>query len=51
MIIVTLTFHLMPNLEHIEHCYKAQIAKAKFCPHGYLEFAFLGFNFLLLTYY
>ena len=45
MIDKTLTFHLMPNLshlEHIEHGYKV-IAKAKFCLRGNLEFAFLGF--------
>ena len=31
----TLTFHWIPNLshlEHIEHCYKVIIAKAKFRP-------------------
>ena len=42
----TLTFHLIPNishLEHMQHCYKVIIAKAKFCPRGNLEFAFLGF--------
>ena len=46
MIAETLTFHLIPNLshlEHMEHCYKVIIAKAKFCPRGYSEFAILGF--------
>ena len=46
MIAKTLTFHLIPNLshlEHIQHCYKVIIAKGKFCPRGNLEFAFLGF--------
>ena len=43
MIAKTLTFHLIPNLshlEHIQHCYKVIIAKGKFCPRGNLEFAF-----------
>ena len=42
----TRTFHLIPNLnhlEHIEHCYKVIIAIAKFCSRGILEFSFLGF--------
>ena len=46
MIAKTLTFHLIPNishLEHMQHCYKVIIAKAKFFPRGNLEFAFLGF--------
>ena len=46
MIAKTLTFHLIPNishLEHMQHFYKVIIAKAKFCPRGYLEFVFLGF--------
>ena len=46
MIAKTLTFHLIPNLshlEHIQHCYKVIIAKRKFGPRGNLEFAFLGF--------
>ena len=46
MIAKTLTFHLIPNLshlEHIQHCYKVIIAKRKFCPRGNLEFTFLGF--------
>ena len=46
MIAETLTFHLIPNwshLEHMQHCYKVIIAKAKFYPRGNLEFAFLGF--------
>ena len=48
MIAKTLTFHLIPNLshsKHIQHCYEVIIAKAKFCPCGNLEFAFLGFQF------
>ena len=46
MIAYTLTFHLIPDLSHLEHkqhCYKVIIAKAKFCPRGNLELAFLGF--------
>ena len=46
MIAKTLTFHLIPNishLEHMQHCYKVIIVKAKFCPRGNLEFAFLEF--------
>ena len=46
MIAKTLTFHLMPNLshlEHMEHCYKVINAKAKLWLHSNLEFAFLGF--------
>ena len=46
MIYKTLTFHLIPNLshlEHMEHCYKVINAKARFWPRSYLEFAFLGF--------
>ena len=45
MIAKTRTFHLIPKLNHleyIEHCYEVIIAKAKFCPRGNLEFAFLG---------
>ena len=45
MIDKTLTYHLIPNLshlEHMEHCYKVINAKAKFWPRGNLEFAFLG---------
>ena len=46
MMAKTLTFHLIPNishLEHMQHCYKVIIDKAKFCLRGNLEFAFLGF--------
>ena len=46
MIAKILIFHLLPNLnhlEHTEHCYKVIIAKAKFWPRVNLEFAFLGF--------
>ena len=46
MIAKILTFHLIPNISHLEHmqyCYKVIIANAKFCPRGNLEFAFLGF--------
>ena len=46
MIVKTLTFPLIPNLshlKHLQHCYKVIIAKAKCCPRGNLEFAFLGF--------
>ena len=46
----TCTFHLIPSLSHLEHilhCYKVIIAKGKFCPHSNLEFAFLGFLWLV----
>ena len=46
MIAKTLTFHLIPNLSHLdhtEHGYKVVIAKAKFCLHGNLGLALLGF--------
>ena len=46
MIDITLTFHLIPNLGHLEltqHCYKVVNAKAKFWPCDYSEFALLGF--------
>ena len=47
MIDETLTFHLIPNLSHLEymeHCYKVINAKAKFWPRSNVEFAFLGFT-------
>ena len=43
---ITRTFHLIPNLSHLEHKqhhYKIIKAKAKFWPCGNSEFAFLEF--------